>query len=152
MDCSPPGSSAHGDSPGKNTGAGCHALLQGIFPTQGSNPTRPHCRWILYHLSHQRSPLFLENSPDFSLEKVEELKLGPRASCLKRPLVADRVATIFIYHINAKSLWPKFFRCFSWDFAPPSFMHCAAYSVRDTSYCIPGLTDSWPISFLCDWS
>ena len=38
MDCSPPGSSAHGDSPGKNTGVGCHALLQGVFPTQGSNP------------------------------------------------------------------------------------------------------------------
>ena len=37
MDCSPPGSSVHGDSPGKNTGVGCHALLQGIFPTQGSN-------------------------------------------------------------------------------------------------------------------
>ena len=35
MDCSPPGSSVHGDSPGKNTGVGCHALLQGIFPTQG---------------------------------------------------------------------------------------------------------------------
>ena len=38
MDCSPPGSSAHGGSPGQNTGVGCHALLQGIFPTQGSNP------------------------------------------------------------------------------------------------------------------
>ena len=37
MDCSPPGSSVHGDSPGKNTGVGCHALLQGIFLTQGSN-------------------------------------------------------------------------------------------------------------------
>ena len=34
MDCSPPGFSVHGDSPGKNTGVGCHALLQGIFPTQ----------------------------------------------------------------------------------------------------------------------
>ena len=41
------------DSPGKNTGVGCHALLQGIFPTQGSNPALLHCRWILYHLSHQ---------------------------------------------------------------------------------------------------
>ena len=41
------------DSPGKNTGVGCHALLQGIFPTQGSNPGLPHCRWILYHLSHK---------------------------------------------------------------------------------------------------
>ena len=53
MDCSPSGSSVHGDSPGKNTGVGCHALLQGIFPTQGSVPGLLHCRWILYHLSHQ---------------------------------------------------------------------------------------------------
>ena len=34
MDCSPPGFSVHGDSPGKNTGVGCHAFLQGIFPTR----------------------------------------------------------------------------------------------------------------------
>ena len=37
MDCSLPGSSVHGDSPGENTGVGCHALLQGIFPAQGLN-------------------------------------------------------------------------------------------------------------------
>ena len=37
MDCILPGSSIHGDSPGKNTGEGCRALLQGIFPTQGLN-------------------------------------------------------------------------------------------------------------------
>ena len=37
VDCSLPGSSVHGDFPGKNTGVGCHALLQGIFPTQGWN-------------------------------------------------------------------------------------------------------------------
>ena len=60
MDCNPPGSSVHGDSPGKNTGVGCHALLQGIFPTQGSNPGLPHCRRILYQLSHQGSPRILE--------------------------------------------------------------------------------------------
>ena len=52
MDYNPPGSSVHGDSPGKHTGVGCHALLQGIFPTQGLNPGLPHCKWILYHLSH----------------------------------------------------------------------------------------------------
>ena len=52
-----PGSSVHGDSPGSNTGVNSHALLQGIFPTQGSNPHLLHCRWILYHLSHQRSPV-----------------------------------------------------------------------------------------------
>ena len=56
MDCSPPGSSVHGDPPGKNTGVGCHALFQGIFPNQGSKLGLPHCRWILYHLSHQGSP------------------------------------------------------------------------------------------------
>ena len=38
MDCSLPGSLCSWDSPGKNAGLSCHALLQGIFPTQGSNP------------------------------------------------------------------------------------------------------------------
>ena len=38
MDCSPPGSSVHGDSLGKNIGMGCHALLQGIFQMQGLDP------------------------------------------------------------------------------------------------------------------
>ena len=60
MDCSPPGASVLGDSPGKNAGVGCHALLQGIFPTQRLNPGLPHCRWILYRLSHQGSPRILE--------------------------------------------------------------------------------------------
>ena len=40
--------------------SGCHALLQGIFPTQGWNPILSHCRWFLYCLSHQRSPRILE--------------------------------------------------------------------------------------------
>ena len=55
MDCSPPGSSVHGDSPGKTTGVGCHALLLGIFLTQGWNLDVLHCRWILYRLNHQGS-------------------------------------------------------------------------------------------------
>ena len=50
MDCSPPGTSIHWDSPGKNTGSGCHALFQGIFPIQGSNPGLLNCRQILYCL------------------------------------------------------------------------------------------------------
>ena len=49
MDCSSPDSSVYGDSPDKNTRVGCHALLQGIFPTQGLNPGLQHCRQILYH-------------------------------------------------------------------------------------------------------
>ena len=44
------------DSLGKNTGVGCHFFLQGIFPTQGSNPGLLQYRQILYHVSHQGSP------------------------------------------------------------------------------------------------
>ena len=53
MDCSLPDSSVHGDSPGKNTGVGCYALLQGIFPIQGLKPGLLQGRGITYHLSHQ---------------------------------------------------------------------------------------------------
>ena len=58
-DRSPPGSSVLEEefrprnSPGKNTGVGCHFLLWGILPTQGSNSGLLHCRQILYHWSHQ---------------------------------------------------------------------------------------------------
>ena len=47
------------NSLGQNTGEGRHSILQGIFPTQGCNPGLPHCRWILYHLSHQGSPIIV---------------------------------------------------------------------------------------------
>ena len=59
MDCSQPGS-VHGDSAGKNTGMGSNVLLQGIFPTHGLNPGLPHCRQILYYLSHKGSLRILE--------------------------------------------------------------------------------------------
>ena len=48
------------NSPGQNTGVRSLSLLQGIFPTQGSNPGLPHYRWIRYQLSHRRSPRILE--------------------------------------------------------------------------------------------
>ena len=57
-------------SSGQNTGVGSVSLLQGIFPTQGSNPGFPHCTWILYQLSHQESPIMLQSwgeaKPSFS--------------------------------------------------------------------------------------
>ena len=46
------------NSPGQNTEVGSLSLLQGIFPTQGSNQGLLHCRWILYQLSYQGSPLY----------------------------------------------------------------------------------------------
>ena len=48
------------NSPGQNTGVGSLSLLQGNFPAQGSNPGLLHCRWILYQLSHKKSPRILE--------------------------------------------------------------------------------------------
>ena len=50
MDCSSPGSSIHGDSPGKNTGVGNLSLLQGNFPIQELNQGLLHCRQILYQI------------------------------------------------------------------------------------------------------
>ena len=60
MDCSTSGSSVHWDSQGKNASMDCHALLQGIFQTQGVNPALLHCRWILDCLIHQGSPWIQE--------------------------------------------------------------------------------------------
>ena len=48
------------NSPGQNTGVGSWSLLQGIFPTQGSNSGLPHSRGILYQLSHKGSPMHTE--------------------------------------------------------------------------------------------
>ena len=45
------------DSPSKNTGVSCYVLLQGVFPTQGSNLGLPHGRWILYQMSYKGSPV-----------------------------------------------------------------------------------------------
>ena len=76
MDCSPPGSSVHGNFPGKNTAVGCHALLQGIVPTHGLNPGLLHCRRIHYRLSHllgsqSPQPFHLAiDFPDFSQSSV----------------------------------------------------------------------------------
>ena len=70
MDCSPPGTSILGDSPGKNTGVGCHALFQGIFPSQGLNPGFSHCKQILYQLSYQESPFHLQFSSVQLLSRV----------------------------------------------------------------------------------
>ena len=96
MDCSPLDSSIHGDSPGKNTGVGCHVILQGIFITQRSNTGLPHCGQILYRLSHQRNSnsykylgIFLSLSLSFfffwdsvSLKKIFNLRIIALQYCI----------------------------------------------------------------------
>ena len=69
MDCTPPGSSLHGDSPGKNTGVSCHILLQGIFPTQGSN-THLLC---LLHWQVGSLPLVPPEKPNLEMGDTEKL-------------------------------------------------------------------------------
>ena len=50
-------------SPGQNLGVGSLSLLQGIFPTQGSNSGLPHCRRILYQLSHREAQEYRSGEP-----------------------------------------------------------------------------------------
>ena len=77
MDCSPPGSSVHGDSPGKNTRVGCHVLLQSIFPTQVS--------WIasrFFTVSCQRSPGILEWVAYLFSRRSSQPRSQTRVSCI----------------------------------------------------------------------
>ena len=78
VECNPPGSPVHGDFPGKNTGVGCPALLQGIFPIQGSNPGLLHCRRILYGLSYQGSSdtVVLAKTEEFFSELVQKTQMN----------------------------------------------------------------------------
>ena len=71
------------NSPGQNTGVGSLSLLQGIFPTQGSNPGLPHCRQILYQLSHQGSPRILEWVPIPSPADLQDPGIEPGSPALQ---------------------------------------------------------------------
>ena len=70
------------NSPGQNTVVGSLSLLQRIFPIQGSNPGLPHCRWILYQLSHKGSP------------RIQEWVAYPFSSRSSRPRNQTRVSCI----------------------------------------------------------
>ena len=95
------------DFPGNSTGVGCLFLLQGIFPTQGLNPGLPHCRQMLYHLSHQEvctvaSFLYVCNFIDFIFGCAGSLSLhGLFSSCGEQGLLSS---------------------CGAWDF------HCTDFS------------------------
>ena len=81
---------------GKNTGVGCPALLQRIFPTQGSNSGLPHCRQILYLLSHQGSRKKAEH------QRIDVSKLWCWRRFLRVPWTARRSNQSIPKEINPK--------------------------------------------------
>ena len=79
------------NSPGQNSRVDCHSLLQGIFPTQGSNSGLPHCRWILYQQSHQ----VLINCISIKLEEIIKYTRGcVQAHANTPPFCCTRVLSI----------------------------------------------------------
>ena len=105
MDCSPPGSSLHGDSPDKNTGVGGHALLQGIFPTQGLNPSLLHCRQIAYCLSHQRSSRILEWVAYPFSRGTSQPRNWTGVSCIAGRFFTSKPSTTLLIIINHCHRW-----------------------------------------------
>ena len=100
------------NSPGRNTGVGSLAFLQGIFPTQELNTGLPHCRWILYQLSHKGSPRILEwvAYPFSSGSSQPRNRTG--VSCLAGGFFtswAIRKAPYYLSH-QASPLWPQLLR------------------------------------------
>ena len=75
------------DSTAKNTGVGCHSLLQGIFPTQGSNLGLLHCRQILYCLSHQGHPSDGQTINHWKWTPSNHLPNGPSLVILESAMV-----------------------------------------------------------------
>ena len=104
MDCSLSGSSVHGDSPGKNTGVGCHTLLQGIFPIQGSNLGLLHYKQILYHLSHGRKVKVLVTQ--LCLTLWDPTDCGPPGSSVHGVLQARILEWVAVL-ISRGSSWPR---------------------------------------------
>ena len=87
---------------------GSHCLLQGIFPTQGSNPGLPHCRWILYHLGFSTLP----SNPHFMEPESHRLKC--QSGCVAHPLrthqwcLTDYRTKSKVSHVTQDALlnWP----------------------------------------------
>ena len=87
----------------------CHFLIQGIFLTQGSNPCLPHCRQMLYHLSHQErpkgNPEEMPHTSDLNHHKGTTLPLIPPGVYTHTVLfLSDKYLTCFYtFHLNGNS-------------------------------------------------
>ena len=80
----------------QDTGVGCHFLLQEIFPTQGLNPGLPHCRQMLYHLSHQGN---------YKQNKNTAYKLGENIckQCDQQGINFQNIQTAYTAQLKKKS-------------------------------------------------
>ena len=112
------------NSSGKNTGGDCHFLLQGIFPTQGLNPSLLHCGWILYHLSsreaQKKNDMGNSIGSVFSLSWVTSGKRYARPLHSKQQNIADRhefrdIPLLWVrrLNINRITIFPRLMYRFS---------------------------------------
>ena len=104
IDCSPPGSYVHGDSPGKNTGVGCHALLQGVFPIprfQGIKPGSPTLQ-----------ANSLPSEPPFNIKRHDR---GPNKRQSQPPIFFHHFPGLFVFFTHFSLmlhyLWVQYFIC-----------------------------------------
>ena len=100
----PHGLNSPWESPGQNAEVGSLSLLQGIFPTQGSNPGLLYCRWILYQLSHREAQEYQRGQPVPSLGDLPDPGIKPASPTLQvdslptelsgKPLMSQKKKTI----------------------------------------------------------
>ena len=122
MDRSPSGSSVLGDSLGKDTGVGFHSLLQGVFPTQRLNPGLPHCRRILYQLSHKGSPRILEWVPYPISSRSSRPRNQTRVSCIAGGLFTNWAIREALDHQQGFQNWVTldiFYVSWKWNILEP---------------------------------
>ena len=103
------------NSPGQNTRDGSCSLLQGIFPTQGSNPGLWHCRWILSQLSHPRNPRFHQTLLGFLVPQLCSktlLRLEAKVSwptCGTHPVYL--LSKLNVLHYLLSTVWKSVVSC-----------------------------------------
>ena len=113
LDWSPPGSSVHGDSSGKNTGLGSHSLLQGIFLTQGLNPSILYCRQILSSWVTREAQEYWSELPCPPPGDLPSPGIEPRSPSLPVILYqlshqgSPRVLEWVAYHFSRGSFQPR---------------------------------------------
>ena len=93
------------NSPGQNTGVGSLPFIQGLFPTQGSNPGLPHCRWILYQLSYKGSPRVLEWVAYPFSSGSSQPRNWTRVSCIKGGFFTNWAVRGFVECLLCTKSW-----------------------------------------------